>query len=94
MLGSASKNAPPILKSLGIQELFDAVVDGNMVQEAKPDPQVFTLGAELVGIPYEDCAVFEDSQVESKRRTVRECIPSGGQQGGVLQVQGADRRSS
>ena len=25
MLGSASKNAPPILKSLGIQELFDAV---------------------------------------------------------------------
>ena len=62
VLGSASKNAPPILKSLGIQELFDAVVDGNMVQEAKPDPQVFTLGAELVGIPYEDCAVFEDSQ--------------------------------
>ena len=57
VLGSASKNAPPILKSLGIQELFDAVVDGNMVQEAKPDPQVFTLGAELVGIPYEDCAV-------------------------------------
>ena len=40
VLGSASKNAPPILKSLGIQELFDAVVDGNMVQEAKPDPQV------------------------------------------------------
>ena len=57
VLGSASKNAPPILKSLGIQELFDAVVDGNMVQEAKPDPQVFTLGAELVGIPYEDCAL-------------------------------------
>lgn len=23
---------------------------------------MFTLGAELVGIPYEDCAVFEDSQ--------------------------------
>ena len=57
MLGSASKNAPPILKSLGIQELFDAVVDGNMVQEAKPDPQVFTLGAELVGR-----RKFEDSQ--------------------------------
>lgn len=62
VLGSASKNAPPILKSLGIEDLFDAVVDGNMVQKAKPDPQVFTLGADLVQIPYKDCAVFEDSQ--------------------------------
>ena len=85
VLGSASKNAPPILKSLGIQELFDAVVDGNMVQEAKPDPQVFTLGAELVGIPYEDCAVFEDSQagIEAANRAGMYSI--GVSRAGVLQ---------
>ena len=76
VLGSASKNAPPILKSLGIQELFDAVVDGNMVQEAKPDPQVFTLGAELVGIPMKTAPYLRTARLESKRRTVRECIPS------------------
>ena len=84
MLGSASKNAPPILKSLGIQELFDAVVDGNMVQEAKPDPQVFTLGAELVGIPYEDCAVFEDSQAGIEAANARE-VSIGVSRAGALQ---------
>ena len=31
------------------------------VKRAKPDPEVFTQGAERLGIAYEDCAVFEDS---------------------------------
>ena len=56
-----------------------------MVQEAKPDPQVFTLGAELVGIPYEDCAVFEDSQagIEAANRAGMYSI--GVSRAGVLQ---------
>lgn len=62
VLGSASKNAPLILKGLQIASLFDAVVDGTMVTQAKPDPQVFLLGARMVGADPEDCVVFEDSQ--------------------------------
>lgn len=61
-LGSASKNAPMILEKLGITDLFDAVVDGNAVSKAKPDPEVFLKGAEALGLSPADCVVFEDSQ--------------------------------
>lgn len=61
-LGSASKNAPLILEKLGITELFDAIVDGNSVSKAKPDPEVFLKAAELLGLQPEECCVFEDSQ--------------------------------
>ena len=61
-LGSASKNAPMILEKLGITELFDIIVDGNSVSKAKPDPEVFTKAADMLGIDYSDCIVFEDSQ--------------------------------
>lgn len=60
-LGSASKNAPTILNHLGITDLFDVIVDGNHVTKAKPDPEVFKLGADKLGIDYSDCVVFEDS---------------------------------
>jgi beta-phosphoglucomutase len=60
-LGSASKNAKLILERLEITSLFDALVDGTMVSNAKPDPQVFTLGAELVKVENEECIVFEDA---------------------------------
>ena len=42
--------------------MFDAIVDGNMVSRAKPDPEVFERGAQLLQVPYESCVVFEDSQ--------------------------------
>jgi len=61
-LGSASKNAPLILKNLGIEHLFDAVIDGNKVTKAKPDPEVFVLGAQQLGIPTAACVVFEDAE--------------------------------
>ena len=61
-LGSSSKNAPLILDKLGIRDLFDAVVDGNSVSKAKPDPEVFLKGAEMLGLAPADCVVFEDSQ--------------------------------
>ena len=60
-LGSASKNAQPILKRVGLFDLFDCIVDGNHVQKAKPDPEVFTIGADELEIEYTDAIVFEDS---------------------------------
>jgi beta-phosphoglucomutase len=60
-LGSASKNAPLILERLNIAGLFDAVIDGNAVSKAKPDPEVFLKGAEALSLRPEACAVFEDS---------------------------------
>ncbi len=61
VLGSASKNARPILEKTGIIDLFDAVVDGNDVTNAKPDPEVFLIGAQKVNIIPENAIVFEDA---------------------------------
>ena len=60
-LGSASKNARPILEKTGILPLFDAIVDGNDVSNAKPDPEVFLRAAQLLNAKNEDSIVFEDS---------------------------------
>jgi beta-phosphoglucomutase len=61
-LGSASKNARLILEILDLIGLFDAIVDGNDVTTAKPDPEVFLLAAEKLGVHPEECIVVEDAQ--------------------------------
>lgn len=60
-IGSASKNTPLILKTVGITDLFDAVADGNNIKNAKPNPEVFLKAAELVGALPAKCVVFEDA---------------------------------
>ena len=60
-LGSASKNAIPILKKVKLLDFFDVVVDGNQVSKAKPDPEVFLIAAEKMGIAANECVVFEDA---------------------------------
>jgi beta-phosphoglucomutase len=60
-LGSASKNARPILEKTKTLHFFDAIVDGNDVTNAKPDPEVFLRAAKLVGVANENAIVFEDS---------------------------------
>lgn len=60
-LGSASKNARPILEKVKILHLFDAIVDGNDVTNAKPDPEVFVRGAKLLNVSNENSIVFEDA---------------------------------
>lgn len=60
-LGSASKNARQILEKVDLLKQFDAIVDGNDVSKAKPDPEVFLIAAKALSIKPEDCIVFEDS---------------------------------
>ena len=60
-LGSASKNAPMILERIQLSGMFDAIVDGNSIAEAKPNPEVFLKGAEKLGVLPENCVVFEDA---------------------------------
>ena len=61
-LGSASKNAMSILNKINISEKFDAIIDGNKVSKAKPDPEVFLKGAIELGVDPHNCLVFEDAQ--------------------------------
>ena len=60
-LGSASKNARLILKQVNVEKFFNAIVDGNDVSKAKPNPEVFLNAAKLLNTNAEDCVVFEDS---------------------------------
>ncbi|MBC5690608.1 beta-phosphoglucomutase [Mediterraneibacter sp. NSJ-55] len=78
-LGSASKSAGMILKRLGIEELFDEIVDGNDIKHAKPHPEVFQTAAKKLGISYEKCMVVEDAKagVEAAHACGMCCIGVG-----------------
>lgn len=60
-IGSSSKNTPLILERIGLSSFFDAVSDGNNITRSKPDPQVFTMAAEMLHLPAEKCLVVEDA---------------------------------
>ena len=76
-LGSASKNARLILKILDIYDLFDAIVDGNDVSTAKPDPEVFLIAAKKLNKDPHDCIVIEDAQAGVQAANNAEMISIG-----------------
>lgn len=78
-LGSASKNARLILEKTAMASMFDVIVDGNLVSRAKPDPEVFTLGAQLLETNNKDCVVFEDAVagVQAAHNAGMKCIGIG-----------------
>ncbi len=55
------KNIDLALRALGIDSIIATVVSGHDVTKGKPDPQVFLLAAERLGIAPETCAVIEDA---------------------------------
>lgn len=78
-IGSASKNTPTILKAVGLDGRFDCIVDGNVVEKSKPDPEVFLKGAIGLGVSPENCVVFEDaiSGVKAAKAGGMYCIGVG-----------------
>jgi beta-phosphoglucomutase len=61
-IGSSSKNAKRILERIGMEDSFDAIVDGTMITHSKPDPEVFLKAASLLGLKPEECVVVEDAE--------------------------------
>ena len=55
------ENAEFILRGLGIYDRFDAVLDSSHVDNGKPDPEVYLKAARALGLPADQCIVFEDS---------------------------------
>ena len=60
-IGSSSKNAPFILRQIGLDGFFDAVSDGNNITRSKPDPEVFLKAAQMLGLEPAQCLVVEDA---------------------------------
>lgn len=78
-LGSASKNAQIVLENLNLVSLFDAIIDGNSVINAKPNPEVFLKAADALKIPPNLCVVFEDSEagIEAAKVAGMKCVGIG-----------------
>ena len=69
-VGSSSRNAPVIMERLGFNGAVDVVADGNDIRHSKPDPEVFLIAAQRLGLRPEECLVIEDaaSGIEAGRR--------------------------
>ena len=76
-LGSASKNAQSILEKVGLLHYFDAIVDGNSVTKAKPDPEVFLLAAKHLNVLASNCVVFEDAVAGVQAADAAEMVSIG-----------------
>ena len=44
-----------------IFDFFDVIVDASMVQRSKPDPEIFLLAADQLGVDIKNCMILEDS---------------------------------
>jgi beta-phosphoglucomutase len=65
---AVGSSAPPAnvkmtLEKLGRRQAFSAIVTGSDVTRGKPDPGVFLLAAQRMGIEPSHCAVIEDAPV-------------------------------
>ena len=78
-LASSSKNARTVLRLLGIENEFDTIVDGNMIRNTKPHPEIFLMTAQNLGVHPADCVVIEDAEagVAAARAAGMKCIGVG-----------------
>lgn len=67
-IGTAApkENVDFVLDTLQIRSYFQAIVQADDVDKGKPDPSVFFMVADRLGVSYRDCLVFEDSPTGAK----------------------------
>jgi beta-phosphoglucomutase len=90
VIASASKNAPQILRSLQLTDLFDYIVDPDEVAQGKPAPDIFLRGAEAVGATAKDCIGIEDAQAGIEAIKSAQMIAVGIGDEALLTASGAD----
>jgi len=77
-VGSSSiySNIEIILKKLNLFKYFQAITSAEDVKEGKPSPEVFLRCAEKVGLPPEECLVFEDAPlgIEAAKRASMQAV--------------------
>ncbi|GAB3162772.1 beta-phosphoglucomutase family hydrolase [Microbispora hainanensis] len=82
---SSSANTRRVLAAAGIDDMFDARIDGEVARErglaGKPAPDMFLAAAEALGLTPAECAVFEDALAGV----------AAGRAGGFAVVVGVDR---
>jgi beta-phosphoglucomutase len=73
---SSSKNLQMILEKTQLKDLFEVIISGNDITKGKPDPQVFLMAAERLGVLAGEALVFEDATlgVEAAKRAGMHCV--------------------
>jgi len=60
-LASSSKNSPKVLEALDLAKYFNERVDPATLKHGKPDPEIYTRGAEILNLKPEECIGLEDA---------------------------------
>lgn len=60
-IGSSSRNTMTILDKIGLIDRFEVIIDGTMIKNSKPDPEVFSKAVMKLGLKPEECLVIEDA---------------------------------
>jgi sugar-phosphatase len=83
-----ASNSPAVLCELALERLdiarfFDAVISADDVVHGKPDPTIYLLAAERLGVRPDECVAFEDSATGARAALSAGmqvvAIPSAGQ---------------
>lgn len=77
VLASSSKNAKIVLEKLQLTDYFDDIIDGNMVEQGKPDPEIYHRAIEAASVTAQNCLVFEDSVEGLKAAQAAACYTVG-----------------
>ena len=81
-------NVEVVLRVIGLEREFAALVSAEDVRHGKPDPEVFVTAAERLGVPAARCVVVEDAEhgLEAARRGGMRSIGVGGVGSGDVSV--------
>ena len=74
------ENIRLVIAALGINDYFQSIICDKDVTEGKPNPQVFLLAAERLGVEPGDCVVIEDAVagVTAAKRAGMRCLAVAG----------------
>lgn len=81
-----------VLARFGLREYFSAVLSGAELPASKPDPAVYLLAAEALGVEPEGCVVLEDADagITAAKRAGMYCIAYRNPCSGEQSLSGAD----
>ena len=63
------------LGSVGLEQSFDELVSGYMVEKGKPEPDIYLYAAEKLGVKPSECMVLEDSPAGILAAHRAGCLP-------------------
>ena len=81
-----------VVDRTGIRQYFDAFISGQELPESKPNPAIYLLTAQTLGVEPSECIVLEDAHlgVEAAKRAGMRCIGYRNPNSGAQDLSKAD----